>query len=315
MALIKLSASERRRVSAFFTCLVLAILAWIVTTLSNPVKFGVKVILNYRNIPQKRAFHPLQSDTITDTLLGTGWEMLFSKMNDENRHINIDLRSLDNKNYVVLSSQLRQINERKDFDKQIVAFSPDTLFFDFTDRAIKKVPVSLVADIKYQHQFAQSGDVSIRPAQITVSGPEKTINDIKSWSTDSLLLDSVDETVRVTQSLQPPTEGNISIYPRSVRITVPVDEYTEKAIEIPIKIINNYNYYNVKIFPQKVKVTFTTSLSRYPEMNEDFFEATVDLDLWRNHHYTTLPVELTRVPAYCRIVKIEPRNVDFIIRK
>lgn len=315
MALIKLSALERRRLSAFFTCLVLAVLAWIVTTLSNPVKFGVKVILNYRNIPQKRAFHPLQSDTIADTLLGTGWDMLFSKMNDENRHVNVDLRSLDNKDFVVLSSQLRQINERKDFDKQIVAFSPDTLFFDFTDRAIKKVPVNLLADIKYQRQFAQSGDVSIRPAQITVSGPEKTINDIKSWSTDSLLLDSVDETVRATQSLQPPKEGNISIYPRSVRITVPVDEYTEKTIEIPIKILNNHNYYNVKIFPQKVKVTFTTSLSRYPEMNEDFFEATVDLDLWRNHHYTTLPVELTRVPAYCRIVKIEPRNVDFIIRK
>ena len=58
---------------------------------------------------------------------------------------------------------------------------------------------------------------------------------------------------------------------------MPVDEFTEKDLEIPVKLINNRNYENVKIFPQKVKVTFTTSLSRYAEIDEDFFEATADL--------------------------------------
>ncbi|MBS1503881.1 MAG: YbbR-like domain-containing protein [Bacteroidetes bacterium] len=315
MALIKLSASERRRVSAFITCLVLAILAWIFTTLSNPVRFGVKVVLNYKNAPQKRAFRPLQPDTITDTLIGTGWQMLFSGMSDQNRHVNVDLRALENKDYVVLSSQLRQINDQKDFDKQIVAFTPDTLFFDFSDRATKKVPVKLPENIKFQQQFAQSSDLVIRPAYVTISGPQKAIGNITSWAADSLVLDSVNETIKVNQSLEPPKEGNISVYPRSVQVILPVDEYTEKTVQIPVKLINNRDYYNVKIFPQKVKVTFTTSLNRYHQMNEDLFEAVADLDFWREHNYSNLPVELTRVPAYCRIVKIEPQNVDFIVRK
>src|SRR3978361_433492 len=114
MALVKLSATERRRLSAFFTCLVLAAFAWIFTTLSNTVKFGTKVVLNYKNAPQKRAFHSLQSDPVVDTIRTTGWQILSSKMKSENSIVDIDLHTLDSKDYIVLSAQLKQINDKRD---------------------------------------------------------------------------------------------------------------------------------------------------------------------------------------------------------
>jgi hypothetical protein len=80
-------------------------------------------------------------------------------------------------------------------------------------------------------------------------------------------------------------------------------------------VLNNTDYYNLKIFPQKVKITFTIALNRYHDTDEELFEATVDLNLWRQNGYSVLPVKLTRFPQYCRIVKIEPQNIDFIIRK
>lgn len=315
MALIKLSTTERRRLSAFLTCLLLAVFAWVFTTLSNKYNFTVQEVLVYKNVPQKRAFHSLQADTINATIQGTGWQMLFSKINNESKTVNVDLRTLDSKDYVVLSSQLKQINAKKEVDQQIVSFNPDTLYFDFSDRAVKRVPVKLVSGLKYSHQFAQSNDVSIRPDYVTLSGPGSQVAKIKSWNTDSLVMDSVNETVRTVVDLQPVKEGNISIYPKSVQVTVPVDEFTEKTVLLPVKLINNNNYYNVKVFPQKVRVTFTTSLRKYAQMDEDFFEASADLDLWREHNYSTLPVKLTRLPSYCKIVKIEPQNIDFIIRK
>ncbi|HTD41771.1 MAG TPA: YbbR-like domain-containing protein [Mucilaginibacter sp.] len=315
MAFVKLSASERRRVSAFFTCLVLAALAWVFTTLSNSYNFTVKEILTYKNAPQKRAFHSLQPDTINATMQGTGWEMLFSKMNYENKKITVDLHTLENKDFIVLSSQLKEINDRKEFDNQIINFNPDTLYFDFSNRAVKRVPIRLVSNINYQQQFAQSNDVIIKPSYVTLSGPGNVIDKIQSWDTDSLAVDSVDETVRTNIELLPSKEGNVSVYPKSVQVVVPVDEFTEKEISIPVKLINNHDYYKVKVFPQKVKVTFTTSLNRFSEIDEDLFEASADLNLWQSHGYTTLPVRLTRLPAYCKIVKIEPQNIDFIVRK
>jgi YbbR domain-containing protein len=314
MAIIKLSAAERRRVSAFFTCLVLAIVAWMFTVLSNPYKYTVKAVLNFKNAPQRRAFHSLQPDTVNVIINGSGWEMLFSKMSIQNKSITVDLRTLENKNYAVLSDQLDAINNRKEVSQQITGFSPDTLYFDFSNRKEKKVPVHLMAVIKYRHQFSQSGNINMRPSYVIVNGPGDVINKITEWKTDTLRLDSVGETVNTFLNLQPVKEGNLSVYPKSVQVTIPVDEFTEKTLEIPVKLINTGND-NVKIFPQKVKVTFTTSLKRYAETDEDFFEATADLNLWRKHAYKVLPVVLSRIPQYCKIVKIDPADIDFIIKK
>lgn len=315
MAIVKLSASERRRLSAFFTCLILAAVAWVFTTLSNSYNFTVREVLAYKNTPQKRAFHSLQPDTINTTIQGTGWDMLFSKMNFENKKITVDLHTLDSKDYVVLSSQLKEINERKDFDNQIIGFNPDTLYFDFSNRAVKRVPIRLVSNINYRQQYAQSNDVVIKPSYVTLSGPGNALEHIESWDTDSLTADSVNETVRTNVNLQSSKEGNVNIYPKAVQVVVPVDEFTEKEIYIPVKLVNNHDYYKVKIFPLKVKVTFTTSLNRFAQMDDDLFEATADLNLWKDRSYTTLPVKLSRRPAYCKIVKIEPQNIDFIVRK
>jgi hypothetical protein len=132
MAILKLSSIERRRASAFITCLVLAFAAWIVVTLSNSYNYTIKEIVVFKNAPQKRAFHSLQSDTVAVTVKGSGWQMLFSKIDEQNKIIKVDLSTLDTDAYVVLSKQLLAINAEKALPNQVIAVSPDTLYFDFT---------------------------------------------------------------------------------------------------------------------------------------------------------------------------------------
>jgi YbbR domain-containing protein len=313
MGIIKLSAIERRRVSVFFTCLVLSAVAWLFTNLSNPYSFTVQRILNYKNIPAKKAFHSRQSDTVEVTVSGTGWQMMFSKMNDENRVINVDLSSLSRGSTVSLSSQITQIAVNN-VNHPVISFNPDTLYFNFLSRSVRRVPIKLQAGIKYQPQFSQSNTARLSPAYVTLEGPSSRIDTIKQWLTDSLKANNVNETIRAKVNLLH-RESNISIYPRSVDVVLPVDEFTEKTLEIPVALVNNKDYDNVKIFPQKVKVTFVTSLKRYAETNEDFFEAQSDLSLWKDHGYTMLPVKLTTVPPFCRVISIEPSTVDFIVKK
>lgn len=241
--------------------------------------------------------------------------MLFAHMQSQIKPIKIDLHTLDKDNFVVLSSQLSGINDSKDITNKFVSFDPDTLYFDFSNRATKRVPVKLSAALSYQQQFEQSDNVIIKPAYITVSGPASSIEKITDWHTDSLKLKNLDETVHARLDLAPAKEGNISIYPKAVDITLPVNEVTEKTIEIPVKLINNHEYYNVKIFPQKVKVTIITSLNKYRWMDDDLFEADANLDLWKKNHYSSLPVVLSKMPDFCRVVKVEPRNVDFYIKQ
>jgi len=209
--------------------------------------------------------------------------------------------------------QLKQIPD-KDSPHNVVGIAPDTLYFDFSDRAVKRVPVRLISSISYQKQFAQSNNAHVSPAYVTLTGPSSRISKITYWNTDTLRANNVSETIRTSVGLQP-GEGNMGMYPKTVSVVVPVDEFTEKTLQIPVKLVNNIEPFNVKIFPQKVRVTFITSLKRYAETDENFFEAQSDLNLWKLKEYSTLPVKLTRVPPFCRIVSIDPPNIDFIIRK
>lgn len=315
MPIVKLSKSERRRLSVFFTCLVFSLIAWFVITLSNRYTFTVKAVVNFSNFPQKKAFHPLQSDTVDVNVEGTGWQMLFSKVRFMTWNLVADLKMLKSKNYIILSEQIRQINAGMDKSQQIVSFYPDTLYFDFSSRSVKRVPVELLSNIKFQKQFSINGEIEIKPSHITLIGPTENISKIKSWKTDSLLAVNVNESLNRRLNLQSAKEGNITIYPKIVEVSIPIDEFTERTIEVPIKLINNKQYFSVKLFPSKVKITFTTSLSNYTAINGSSFEAVADLNQWRDHGNHYFPIQLTRMPPYCKLVKLEPQEVDFIIRK
>lgn len=315
MPIIKLSATEKRRVSVFVTCLVLAVIAWLVVTFSRTYNFKVKQVLAYKNAPKKRAFHSLQSDTVDVIVKDTGWQMLFSKMNSMNPAIKVDLQSLEYEDYILLSEQVKAINKSKEYPHEIVSFNPDTLYFDFSHRRVKRVPVQLAMSLKYQHQFAQSDDIIVKPRYVTISGPSNVIDKITSWKTDSLKAEDVNESINIRIKLAPVKEGNIGIYPNSVQVQIPVNEFTEKTISVPVTLVNNTEYYNVNILPKKVKVTFTTSLNKYAEMTEEYFEAQADLNMWKHYGYKVLPIKVTKLPDFCRVVKIEPQNVDFIIKK
>ena len=314
MAIIKLSANEQRRLSAFFTCLVLAALAWLCITLSNPYNYTVKRVLSYKNIPQKRSFHSLQSDTVDVTIKGTGWQMLYTMMHGSSNVLTADLSSLNTGNYVVLGTQQTQIVDGNT-NHDVVSFNPDTLYFDFLNRMVKRVPVKLLSNINYQQQFAQANTPILRPSYITIVGPTDRLSKITEWDTDSLIVKKAGETIRTRINLQPVNEGNITIYPKAVDVIYPIDEFTEKTLQIPVKLVNNIDFYNVKIFPQKITVTFVTSLRRYAETGEDYFEADADLNLWKNNGYSTLLVKLTRIPPFCKVISIDPQNIDFIIKK
>lgn len=241
--------------------------------------------------------------------------MIFARVNEKSSAVTVDLRSLDNRPYVVLSAQLQRINTEMPRNNPVIGFNPDTLYFDFSNRSIKRIPVKLLSAIRYSKQYAQSDNVKLEPSYVTVSGPSAEIDAMTTWPTDSLKVNDVNENIVTTVGLKTPSAGNINIYPKAVKVIVPVNEFTEKTIKIPLRIINNANYYNVKLIPQRVTVTFTTSLDKYADIDADLFEAQVDMEYWQKYGYSTLPVKIIRVPDFCKVVRIEPRNIDFIVKK
>ena len=86
-------------------------------------------------------------------------------------------------------------------------------------------------------------------------------------------------------------------------------------MSIPIKVINNQEFYRVKIVPDRVNITLLVSLSDYSDLQESDFEAVVDLNLWKEKQVSQLPVFLVKKKGFTRIRKLDPLQVNFIIKK
>lgn len=315
MPFIKLTKIERKRFLVLLTCVLLTIAGWLFLALNNKYVYTAKTVLMYKNFPQKKAFHPLQSDTVDLLVEGTGWQLLFARLRINPQYISISLDKLNNRNYVLFSEQLYAVNNQLETSQKIISVRPDTLYFDFSKRTVKKVPVVLVPDLKFSRQFDISGPIEFTPNYVTVSGPQEELEKIDFWKTDTLRLQDIHSNRVSRIAVKQNVMKNISVFPGVVEVRLPVDEFTEKTVEVPLKILNNKEFYNVKLFPKKVKVTFLVALSSYQQVNEDFIEAAVDLNEWKENHHGQLTVRLTRFPEYCKKVMLTPGKVDFIIEK
>ncbi len=315
MPFIKFSQSERRRISMFFICLTFALGAWLFFALSNSYVYQARTVVRFVNFPQNKAFHSLQSDTVKLQIEGTGWQLLFSKLRIKPQSVDIDLKDLNKQTFINLSDQLGYINRQFSSTQKVVYVQPDTLYFDFSSRAIKRVPVELVSNIQFLKQYGISDSVTINPAFVTVTGPKEDLSKIRVWRTDTLNAKNVGRKISSKIALKRPAIANINIYPSHAEVKIPVDEFTEKTIDVTIKVRNNRKYHDIKLLPEKVKITFMTALSNYSKIDRDFFEVVVDLDNWSQRSYKQLPLRITRFPDFCRLVRIEPQNVDFIINK
>ena len=315
MPFIKLTKIERKRIVVLVTCLVCAIVAWLILALNNKYVYSAKTQLIYKDEPQKKAFKALQPDVVDLQVEGTGWQLLFSRLRIKPQSISVSLQKLNTRNFVVLSEQLPQINTEIETAQKIISVKPDTLYFDFSRRTTKRVPVKLVSALTFLKQYDIANQIQLKPAYVNISGPQEELAKITEWQTDTLKLNKLKQNTNARISIRPNQSNNISIYPASIGVFVPVDEFTEKTVEIPLNLINNTNFYDIKLYPKKVQVTFMVALAKYAEVDEDLIEASIDVNEWKDRQHQNLTVMLTRFPKFCKLIKIVPQKVKFIIEK
>jgi YbbR domain-containing protein len=315
MPFIKLTKIERKRFAVIVACLLCAIATWLFIALDQKYPYTVKTQLIYKDEPQKKAFKPLQPDVVDLKVEGTGWQLLFSRLHIQPQSVSVSLAKLVSSSYIVLSQQLPQINRQLETSQKIISIQPDTLYFDFSKRTTKQVPLKLLSALSFVKQYGVTSEIKLTPSYVNISGPKEELDKISVWYTDTLKLKDLDKTSTTRVAIQKNSSNNINIYPNSVGVKIPVDEFTEKTVEVPLKLINNGDFYDVKLYPKKVAVTFMVSLSSYQEVDEDFIEAVVDVNEWKQRGHHKFTVKISRFPEYCQLIKTVPNKIDFIIEK
>ncbi len=313
--MLNLNKTQRRKLSIFAKCVIFSFLAWALFAVSSNYVYTVKAGMQYVNAPDNRAFHPLQSDTVSVRLEANGWQLLFSTFQSATETIQVDLSGLRSRNWVVFANQLGFINRQFPANKQVISVSPDTLYFDFSKQTERKVPVRALHRLQFQKQYDIIDKLRISPEYVTITGPLDDVVQIEQWETDTIRAASVNGDLHTVVQLKHNQRANISVYPTSVTVDIPVGEVTEKTLDVPLKVENGRQFSSVKLLPGKVRLTVMVSLKDFAKVTAGTFEAVVNMDDWVENGVKNLPVIVTQLPDYCKLVKVEPQNVDFFVRK
>lgn len=315
MAQPRISKVKRRKIAIFLRCMGISFIAWLLFAVSSVQTYTINAGISYVNIPEKKAFHPLQSDTVSIRMKISGWKIFMKRLQPDTPHIQVDLSGLKTRNYIVFTNQLGYINRQFPSDNQVVGVSPDTLFFDFSKQTQRKVPVRPLYDMQFKKQYGIIGDTRANPEYVTVTGPLEDVANIEYLETDTIKGINVGADIRTVAYLNKHQKNNITIYPTFSEISIPVGEITEKVVEVPLKVENASSYTSVRTLPSKVKVAFLVSLKDYNKWSSRDFEAIVDMENWEKNKVQSLPVIITRIPDYCQLISVEPQNVDFFVRR
>jgi len=315
MPFIKLTKLEQKRFGTVIICVTFAVGAWLFLALNKKYPYTVQTELLYKDEPQGKAFKALQPDTVDLKVEGTGWQLLFARLRIKPPSITVSLQKLNTRSYVVFSEQLDQVNRQLETSQKVISIKPDTLYFDFSRRTNKRVPLKLISKLTFTPQHGIAKEIKLTPSYVNISGPHEELQKIHIWHTDSLKLNDINSSVDTRINLLKNAISNISIYPTSVGVKIPVDEFTEKTIEVPLSILNNRDYHDVKLYPKKVSITLLVALSNYAKTDDEQLKAAVDLNEWKVLGHSKLSVKITKLPEFSKLVSISPSSVDFIIEK
>lgn len=315
MALRRINKVQRRKLSIFLRCIIISFLAWTLFAISSDYTFTKKASMTYVNLPENKAFHPLQSDTVSVKIKMSGWKMFMERLHPDTAKIQVDLSGLKSRNFIVFGNQIGFINRQFPADKQVIGVSPDTLYFDFSKQTQRKIPVKAVENLTFQRQYGVIGATRTTPEYVTITGPLEDVASIEYLETDTIKGKDVNTDVRTVAYLNKQQRTNITIYPTFAEVIIPVGEITEKVIELPIKVENSKGYTSVRVLPSKVKATVLLAVKDFNKYTSRDFEAVVDLDSWKDHKVSSLPVIITKMPDYVKVLSVEPQNVDFFVRR
>ena len=298
----------------FFCFLLLATGFWMLQSLQQEYDINIRIPVNYKNLPKDIAFSETPPDYIDVKIKDKGTVLLNYKFGRTFAAIDVSVKNETNKqNQLLIDKKEIESDVRKQLmaTTSIIAFEPQQNAIKFSQRIGKKVSVRFDGDIRTAPGFKVYAPVSIQPEIITAYASHYILDTLVSASTVYTEYKRLDKSLTQTIQIQP-VDG-VTFEPSSVTVSIPIEEFTEKTLEIPVNCVHIPPYYRVRIFPSSVKVSCSVPLSAFKNITEDLFAIDIPYQEFEQNASGKIMVQLTKKPDEIDKITISPDQIEFII--
>lgn len=317
----KIYFKNDKRVAAYLVCVVIAAGFWFLNALSKTYTAELVVPVHYYNFPNNKTFSGNLPEKFEMTVKAHGFTIMRHKLSflfgplefNVNEMTNDRMTENKRSRFAFPSRQfLTELSYQMSNDLEIISMSPDTLFFGFGQLVQKRITIKPSVNVDLKKQYQISGEIKTIPANILVSGPQQVMDTLQFLKTRTLTFKAVDKSLRGKAEIEPVKE--LFFDRQSVFLEIPVEEYTEAQLSVPIALTDAPLDIKVKLFPAQVKVSFLVGLSRFSEIHPEDFKLTVSYSEIENGTQR-LRIKKVSTPAFLYDVKINPEEIEYLIEK
>lgn len=308
---MKFRFKEKIDYGIFIICLIFSFLSWLALNLSKEYSTEVKIPVYYDSFFKHKMKVVSADKFVSLQLRGTGFDFLFARFRDNDKQIVITPQDVTPCNDSICSYKLNvaeYVNNLSFKHVQIEKINTVILNLKCEKLFQKKVPVKLNIKLNFEKQYQQNGEAVLSPADVIVYGSESELNNITYVETKYEDINQISKSSQYTLQLKSPIAGMNCLSQDTVLFTLPVSQFTESTIVLPIS--NDTKDQKTKFFPDKVEVTYTVALPDYKKVHKDLFYLYIHPDV---NHSGKREVEVIKKPDFVQIKKINPEKVEYII--
>ncbi len=206
----------------------------------------------------------------------------------------------------------RQFTAQLPAQMELLELQSDTLFIPILPRKEKKVVVHPLLKLSFERQHMISSHIRVSPDSVLVSGFSQIMDTIRSIPTELLEGRNLKDTI--TQQLKLKAITGLQYSHNSVRVSIPVELFTQKSVNVSVDAIHLPDGYHFKSFPSSVRVSFLVGMSQFDKILPTDFSAEVDFsDVGLTAD--RLKVKLEKMPDGIQNLSYSPIFVDYLIEK
>lgn len=305
-----------KKILTFLFFLLLSCIFWMMQIYRHKYEATFIIPVKYINIPDSIVFENELPSVINARIKDDGgrlFEYLLTRTKDT---LIIDVND-------IIKSTPDKIIQGRNFEQlilsklspssELISYTPTRMSFIFALLHFKKLPVIYNGNINFASGHMLVGDLSITPDSVLVYGSKMVLDTMFYAYTVSDTITNVSTEHKVKVAMNP--MSGIKYVPNRVELTIPVDKFLEKEIEVPITCINLPSNLSIKFFPSSVKIPILVGLKRNEEITSDSFSVTIDYNDIKDTKESSIPVRITDSPDYIRTKIPIPSEVEFVLEK
>ena len=310
-----LLAKKSREFLIFLFFMFVSFSFWLLQVLNDDYETEYTVSLRMKDVPDNVVLTSELPSKMKITLKDRGTVLVNYSLGQGLMPLTLDFAEYSDKgNQVRIPSMTlaKKITAQLSQSTKLVAIKPDTLEFIYTKGAAKTVPVKICGTITPERQYYVS-DTIFSPDSVRVYAPKSILDTITAAYTKTIDFEEVSDTVRKRVSFA--SVKGARFIPDYSDLTLKVDVYAEKTVDVPVVGVNFPHDKVLRTFPSKAKVTFQIGLSRFMEVGADDFQVVVDYDDLQNEGGDKCKLQLKEIPKGVNHVRVNPNEMDYIIEQ